>query len=167
MNNMYAFICSLYNKKRMTAFKNIISMAKIYMAKAKMDMASGFVVGFVVGCIPNNPIHIQVSGVQVSGVQVSGVQVSGVQVTGKRYNNVPVPVITAVLGSVCMLIYPLILSNYFLSNCFLSNSYIDKWIDRYDFNIQRYHQYDGNNNKYAYPSILEINIKKRIGSNPK
>jgi len=40
--------------------------------------------------------------------------------------------------------------------------YFDKLIDQYDIDIERYHQYDGKNNKYAFPSLLILNIKTKI-----
>ena len=39
--------------------------------------------------------------------------------------------------------------------------YFDKLIDKYNINIKRYHQYDGNDNKYAFPSIIMIEINKK------
>ena len=45
-------------------------------------------------------------------------------------------------------------------NYFYNGTYFDKLIDEYDINIARYYQYDGLNNKYGYPSTININIKE-------
>ena len=43
--------------------------------------------------------------------------------------------------------------------------YFDKLIDKYNINIERYHQYDGKNNKYAFPSLLILSIKSKNENN--
>ena len=47
-------------------------------------------------------------------------------------------------------------------NYFYNGVYFDKLLDKYDINVERYHQYDVRHNKYGYPSIIIINIKKKI-----
>lgn len=42
-----------------------------------------------------------------------------------------------------------------------NSSLFDKVIDKYDVSIERWHQYDGNDNKYAYPSIIQINLRRK------
>ena len=66
---------------------------------------------------------------------------------------IPFPFISGFLVSSTLFFSPFILVNYFFNL-----TYIDKYIDKYDFKIQRFHQYDGNNNKYAFPSIIKISI---------
>jgi hypothetical protein len=43
--------------------------------------------------------------------------------------------------------------------------YFDKLIDKYNINIERYHQYDGKNNKYAFPSLLILSVKSKTQNN--
>jgi hypothetical protein len=47
-----------------------------------------------------------------------------------------------------------------------NGTYFDKLYDRiqekYSIQVKRYHQYDGNCNKYAYPSSICIEIKETI-----
>jgi len=96
----------------------------------------GFVSGFCVGCLPNNKLYINFEG--------------------KKYNcfNNNIPLISGVICSTGIILSPLLIINYF------SNStYFDRLVDKYNINVERYHQYDGKNNKYAYPSVLIINIK--------
>ena len=42
-----------------------------------------------------------------------------------------------------------------------SDKLIDLLIDKHDINMERYHQYDGENNKYAFPSLLILSIKSK------
>jgi hypothetical protein len=55
---------------------------------------------------------------------------------------------------------PLLIINYFCNGM-----YFDKLIDKYNINIERYHQYDGKNNKYAFPSLLILSIKSKNKNN--
>lgn len=47
-----------------------------------------------------------------------------------------------------------------------NGTYFDKLYDRiqekYSIQVKRYHQYDGNDNKYAYPSLISIEIKETV-----
>ena len=96
----------------------------------------GFVSGFCFGCFPNNLC---------------------IKYEDRKYNSLPIPLITGLIGSVGLIVSPLLIMNYLCNG-----TYFDKLIDKYDINIERYHQYDGKNNKYAFPSllILSINSKK-------
>ena len=99
------------------------------------SVSCGFISGFCVGCFPNNLC---------------------IKFEDRKYNSVPIPLISGLICSVGLMVSPLLLINYF------SNStYFDKLIDKYDINIERYHQYDGKNNKYAFPSSLILSIKSK------
>jgi hypothetical protein len=99
------------------------------------SVSCGFISGFCVGCFPNNLC---------------------IKFEDRKYNSVPIPLISGLICSVGLMVSPLLIINYF------SNSmYFDKLIDKYDINIERYHQYDGKNNKYAFPSLLILSIKSK------
>ena len=63
-------------------------------------------------------------------------------------------------GFLCM--FTFVLSPFLFGNYIMNSSYFDKLYDKYDIDIKRYHQYDGNNNKYAYPSVINIKINKKF-----
>lgn len=99
------------------------------------SVSCGFISGFCVGCFPNDLC---------------------IKFEDRTYNSVPIPLISGLICSVGLMASPLLIINYF------SNSmYFDKLIDKYDINIERYHQYDGKNNKYAFPSSLILSIKSK------
>jgi len=100
------------------------------------SLSYGFVSGFCVGCFPNK---------------------LSVKFDDKKYNSLPIPLISGVICSVGLIFSPLLIINYFCNGM-----YFDKLIDKYDIDIERYHQYDGKNNKYAFPSLLILNIKSKI-----
>ena len=95
----------------------------------------GFISGFCVGCFPNK-LYIKFEG--------------------RKYNFIEMPLITGVIGSTGIILSPLLIMNYLCNG-----TYFDRLVDKYDINMERYHQYDGKNNKYAYPSLLIINIKSK------
>jgi len=97
-----------------------------------------FCVGFNVGLLTNN---------------------ISINFNKRKFYNIPLPLITGTITSLGFLCSPFIITNYLFNGV-----YFDKFIDNYDFNIKRYHQYDGNNNKYAFPSliVIEINYKHSI-----
>jgi hypothetical protein len=105
-------------------------------SKIKNGMIYSFIFGFGLGLIPND-IWIQYNN-------------------NIKYHKIPVPLITGCFGISVFLGSPFILSNYFLNGV-----YLDKLIEKYDIDIKRYHQYDENDNKYAYPSILTIDINSK------
>lgn len=100
----------------------------------KNSLISSFAFGFICGCVPNKII---------------------VQYNNKSYNNIPIPLLSGCIGTLSYISAPLILTNYFFNGTF-----IDRFIDKYNIDIERYHQCDGKNNKYAFPSLLVININK-------
>ena len=58
---------------------------------------------------------------------------------------------------------PIIIYNYF-SNSSMGDKLFDNLIENieknYKINCKRYHQYDGKDNKYAFPSYIHITIEK-------
>jgi len=100
------------------------------------SVSYGFVSGFCVGCLPNK---------------------LSIKFDDKKYNSLPIPLISGVICSLGLIFSPLLIINYFCNGM-----YFDKLIDKYDIDIERYHQYDGKNNKYAFPSLLILNIKTKI-----
>lgn len=102
----------------------------------KNGMIGSFVIGFGSGLFPNK-INIKFNG--------------------KTYSNVPFPLITCCVSLISFVLSPLLITNYICNN-----PYFDKLIDKYDFDVKRYHQYDGNNDKYGYPSLLIININYKL-----
>ena len=99
-------------------------------------VASGFTSGFCVDCFPNK---------------------LSIRFEDKKYNFLPIPLISGLIGSMGIIFSPLLMINYFCNGV-----YFDKLVDKYDINVERYHQYDVRHNKYGYPSIIIINIKKKI-----
>jgi hypothetical protein len=95
----------------------------------------GFVSGFCVGCFPNKLC---------------------IKVEDKKYKSLPIPLISGLICSVGIIFSPLLIINYFGNGM-----YFDKLIDKYNINIKRYHQYDGKNNKYAFPSLINLNITSK------
>ena len=81
-----------------------------------------------------------------------------VKVNEKKFNRINLPIIGGCLGVLGFLSSPFLITNYFFDGLFF-----DKLYDKYNIDIKRYHQYDGNNNKYAFPSyvIIEINKKEK------
>lgn len=77
------------------------------------------------------------------------------QVNKKKYN-LNLPIIGGCLGVLGFLSSPFLIINYFFDGL-----YFDKLYDKYDIDIKRYHQYDGNDNKYAYPSYIQVKINKK------
>jgi len=111
------------------------STLKHIIPKVNNLIISGFISGFCVGCFPNK-LHINFEG--------------------RKYNFIEMPLITGVIGSTGIILSPLLIINYLCNG-----TYLDRLVDKYDINMERYHQYDGKNNKYAYPSLLIINIKSK------
>lgn len=101
----------------------------------KFGSACSFCYGFIIGFIPND-------------IQL--------KINNKKYNKVPLPILGGFIGLSGFIFSPFLITNYFLNG-----SYFDKLVDKYDIDIKRYHQYDGNDNKYAYPSMIHIDIMKK------
>ena len=72
---------------------------------------------------------------------------------GYQPMRLPMPLMTGVICSAALMCSPLLLLNYAFNGV-----YVDKWIDKHTIIIKRYHQYDGNDNKYAFPSSLHVTI---------
>jgi hypothetical protein len=100
-----------------------------------MSISSGFVSGFFIGCFPNKLC---------------------INFEDKKYNSIPIPLVSGICCSVGLMVSPLLIINY---SC--NGMYFDKLIDKYNINLERYHQYDNENNKYAFPSSLILNIKSK------
>lgn len=98
----------------------------------------GFISGFCVGCFPNK-LSIKFED---------------------KYICLPIPLISGMICSVGVMVSPLLIINYICKG-----TYFDKLIDKYNINIKRYHQYDGKNNKYAFPSLLILSIKSKNENN--
>jgi hypothetical protein len=103
------------------------------------SVSCGFISGFCVGCFPNK-LYIKFED--------------------KKYNSLPIPLISGMICSLGLIVSPLLIINYFCNGM-----YFDKLIDKYNINIERYHQYDGKNNKYVFPSLLILSIKSKNKNN--
>ena len=103
------------------------------------SVSCGFISGFCVGCFPNELC---------------------IKFQDKKYNSVTIPLISGMICSVGLIVSPLLIVNYFCDGV-----YFDKLIDKYNINIERYHQYDGKNNKYAFPSLIILCIKSKNENN--
>ena len=99
------------------------------------SVSYGFVSGFCVGCFPNKLC---------------------IKVEEKKYKSLPIPLISGVICSFGIIFSPLLIINYFCNGM-----YFDKLIDKYNINIERFHQYDGKNDKYAFPSLIILSITSK------
>lgn len=102
------------------------------------SVSFGFISGFCVGCFPNNLC---------------------IKFEDKKYNYLPIPLISGLISASSLIVSPLLMINYFCNGI-----YFDKLIDKYDINLERYHQYDGNN-KYGFPSLLILSVKSKNENN--
>lgn len=68
------------------------------------------------------------------------------------------PFIGGFVGASSVLCFPLLFANYMVNGTYFDKLY-DKIQEKYSIQVKRYHQYDGNDNKYAYPSLICIEIK--------
>ena len=103
--------------------------------KCKNLIISGFVSGFFIGCFPNK---------------------LAIKYQDKEYHSIPIPLLSGVIGSMAVIISPLLIVNYVLDG-----AYFDKLYDKYDIDVERYYQSDNICDKYAFPSLLRINIKDK------
>lgn len=99
------------------------------------SVSYSFITGFCVGCFPNGLM---------------------IKIEDKPYKYVQLPLLSGLICSTGVLFSPFLMINYFCEGV-----YFDKLIDKYDINIKRYHQYDGKNNKYAFPSVLILTIHSK------
>ena len=79
-----------------------------------------------------------------------------IQINKKKITKINLPLLGGLIGVMSIISSPFLITNFFLNG-----SYFDKLYDKYNIDIKRYHQYDGNNNKYAFPSIIMIEINKK------
>jgi hypothetical protein len=79
-----------------------------------------------------------------------------IKINQTTFNRIYLPIFGGCLGTFAFIFSPFLIINYFING-----TNLDKLYDKYDVNIKRYHQYDGNNNKYAYPSKIIIEINKK------
>jgi len=99
------------------------------------SISYGFCFGFCVGCFPNK---------------------LSVKLNDKKYNSLPIPIISGTICSLGLMFSPLLIMNYFCNGM-----YFDKLFDKYTITIERYHQYDGKSNKYAFPSLIILSIQSK------
>ena len=111
----------------------IHNMNRIYItSKIKNGMIYSFAFGFGAGLIPNK-INIRFND--------------------RICYNASLPLITGCVGLIGFVFSPLLISNYLFNGV-----YFDKLFDKYDINVARNYQYDGQDDKYAFPSLLTVNI---------
>lgn len=121
---------------------------KQYYNIIKNGLGYSFATGFCIGMIPNKVLlkYNNNGNMYSSGI------------------NLPI-----FCGLFCVAGYissPFLITNYFANNSYFDKLY-DKIYDKYDVDIKRYHQYDGFDNKYAYPSVIIISIYKKHNENDK
>ena len=107
----------------------------IFINGIKLGICSSFVTGSCLCLMPNK---------------------ISVKINKKKINNINLPILGGCFGVFGFLSSPILITNYFCNGLFF-----DKLYDKYNIDIKRYHQYDGNDNKYAYPSIIIIEINKK------
>lgn len=117
---------------------NMKNNIKYILNVIKFGSACSFCSGFILGLVPND-INLKINGKD-------------------KFNRVrvPLPIIGGFIGLSGFIFSPFLITNYFLNGTFF-----DKLIDKYNIDIKRYHQYDGSDNKYAYPSKIHIEIVKK------
>lgn len=101
--------------------------------KIKNGMIYSYAFGFSLGFVPND---------------------ISIKFNEKKIPKIPLPLITGFIGLMSFVSCPFTIGNYLYGGV-----YFDKLFDKYDINVKRYHQHDGNDNKYAFPSLLQIDIK--------
>jgi hypothetical protein len=92
--------------------------------------------GFALGMIPNK-VSIKING-------------------KKTFSNLNLSLVGGCAGVLGFASIPFLLIHYFSNN-----TYFDKLYDKYDIDIKRYYQFDGNNDKYAFPSLIKIEINNK------
>jgi hypothetical protein len=115
--------------------KNLINLKKSIINGMKYS----FIFGFNLGLLPNT---------------------ISISYNEKKFNRIPTPLIGGCVGLTSFLFSPFLLVNYFCGGV-----YFDKLYDKYKIDIKRYHQYDGSDNKYAFPSLIIINILSNKNNN--
>lgn len=126
---------------------NHITMNKI-IPVIKKYVGYWFIYGFSYGAIIPNEITITKYKNEHKKFQCSS-------------KNIIIPFITGAIGVCGFLCFPLFFTNYLIGGTYLDKLY-DRIQEKYLIKIKRYHQYDGNENKYAYPSIIHIDINENV-----
>lgn len=108
---------------------------KLYTNKLKIGLCTSFLTGSFLFMLPNK---------------------ISVKVNEKKFNRIDLPLLGGCLGVLGFLSSPFLIINYFCDG-----TYFDKLYDKYNIDIKRYYQYDGNNNKYAYSSNIKIEINNK------
>jgi hypothetical protein len=111
---------------------------KNIMPKVKNLIIGGFFSGFFVGCCLPNKLYIDFEGKRYK----------------HKFSHIELPIMSGIIGSAGIIFSPILMVNYFCNS-----TYFDRFIDKYDIIVKKYHQYDGKHNKYAYPSLLMVKIK--------
>jgi hypothetical protein len=109
---------------------------KLSIETIKLGLGTSFLTGFTLGMIPNK-LSIKLNGKH-------------------NFFNINLPITCGCIGVLGLVSSPFLITNYFLNG-----TYFDRLYDKYDVNIKRYHQLDGNNNKYAFPSWIQIEINNK------
>ena len=109
---------------------------KIAFTTMKLGLCTSFLTGLTLGMIPNS-VSLKING-------------------KNKFNKINLPLVGWWLGVLGFIFSPFLITNYFFDGM-----YFDKLYDKYNIDIKRYHQYDGNDNKYAYPSCIKIEVNKK------
>lgn len=79
-----------------------------------------------------------------------------IKINEKNINRINLPLLGGLIGIASFVSSPFLIANYFIGS-----SYFDKLYDKYNIDIKRYHQYDGNAYLLSFPSIIMIEINKK------
>jgi hypothetical protein len=109
---------------------------KLAIETIKIGLCTSFFTGFTLGMIPNK-VSLKFNGKQ-------------------KFYNINLPLAGGCLGILGFVSAPFLITNYFLDGV-----YLDKLYDKYNIDVKRYHQFDGTDNKYAFPSNIHIEINKK------
>lgn len=109
---------------------------KLAIETIKIGLCTSFLTGCTLGMIPNR-VSLKFNGKQ-------------------KFYNINLPLAGGCLGVLGFVASPFLITNYFFDGV-----YFDKLYDKYNIDIKRYHQYDGNDNKYAFPSYIQIEINNK------
>lgn len=111
----------------------------------KTMFQGGFCAGVCAGfCVPNS------------------VQITHNSLTDKRVVKKPFwfPLATGVVGMAGVACIPFLVTHYCVDGTYFDRIY-DHLNERYCIQVRRYYQYDGNGNKYGYPSLIRVEITEK------